>query len=182
MVALYAAHTPPVSRAALKRAVASDQFGLGGPEAASAPITSAEARAMARAKADAPTASPMDVRREAVRDAQSAYHLLLDASNAEDWAAGARTGARTGARAADEEGSATSHPVESVEEEIPGRPRLWVDAESKQSAPSDNVSAMPYEKCCLWIDMRYKCAHGNLEYKSHGKDDPMGLALFAESD
>lgn len=121
VVALYAAHTPPVSRAALKRAVASDQFGLGGPEAAFAPITSAEARAMARAKADAPAASPMDARREAVRDAQSAYHLLLDASNAEDWAAGARTGAR----AADEEGSATSHPVESVEEEIPGRPRLW---------------------------------------------------------
>ena len=28
--------------------------------------------------------------------------------------------------------------------------------------------------------MRYKCAHGNLEYKSQGKDDPMGLALFAE--
>ena len=110
-----------MSRAALKRAVASDQFGLGGPEAAFAPITSAEARAMARAKADAPAASPMDARREAVRDAQSAYHLLLDASNAEDWAAGARTGAR----AADEEGSATSHPVESVEEEIPGRPRLW---------------------------------------------------------
>ena len=41
---------------------------------------------------------------------------------------------------------------------------------------------MTYEKLCAWIDMRYKCAHGNLEYKAHGKDDPMGLALFTESD
>ena len=61
---------------------------------------------------------------------------------------------------------------------------LWnvLDAESKRIAASDSVSAMPYEKFCVWIDMRYKCAHGNLEYKSQGKDDPMGLALFAESD
>ena len=61
---------------------------------------------------------------------------------------------------------------------------LWnvLDAESKWIAASDNVSAMPYKKFCLWIDMRYKCAHGNLEYTSQGKDDPMGLALFAESD
>ena len=41
---------------------------------------------------------------------------------------------------------------------------------------------MKYDKFILWIDMRYKCAHGNLEYKAQGKDDPMGLALFAESD
>ena len=61
---------------------------------------------------------------------------------------------------------------------------LWnvLDVEFKRIAASYNVSAMPYEKFCLWIDMRYKCAHGNLEYKSQGKDDPLGLALFAESD
>ena len=32
-----------------------------------------------------------------------------------------------------------------------------------------------------WIDMRYKITHGNLEYKLRTKDDPMGLALFADS-
>lgn len=61
---------------------------------------------------------------------------------------------------------------------------LWnvLDDVSNRIAASDNVSAMPYEKFCVWIDMCYKCAHGNLEYISQGKDDPPGLALFAESD
>ena len=53
---------------------------------------------------------------------------------------------------------------------------LWnvLDAESKRIAASDGVSAVKYEKFCLWLDMRYKCAHGSLEYKAQGKDDPMG--------
>ena len=49
------------------------------------------------------------------------------------------------------------------------------------SRPSDRVSDMKYGAFVKWIDMRYKCAHGNLDYKSQGKDDPMSLALFAES-
>jgi hypothetical protein len=61
---------------------------------------------------------------------------------------------------------------------------MWnvLDPESKRLAASDGVSGMTYEKRCLWIDMRYKCMSGSLEYKATGKDDPMGLALFAESD
>ena len=61
---------------------------------------------------------------------------------------------------------------------------MWnvLDPESKRLAASDGVSGMSYEKMCLWIDMRYKCVSGSLDYKATGKDDPMGLALFAESD
>jgi hypothetical protein len=61
---------------------------------------------------------------------------------------------------------------------------MWnvLDPESKRIAASDSVSGMTYDKMCNWIDMRYKCMSGSLEYKATGKDDPMGLALFAESD
>jgi len=61
---------------------------------------------------------------------------------------------------------------------------MWnvLDPESKRIAASDSVSGMTYDKMCAWIDMRYKCMSGSLEYKATGKDDPMGLALFAESD
>ena len=60
---------------------------------------------------------------------------------------------------------------------------LWnvLDPGSKRIATSDKVTDIKYDAFVKWIDMRYKCAHGNLEYKTQGKDDPMGLALFAET-
>ena len=32
-----------------------------------------------------------------------------------------------------------------------------------------------------WIDDRYRIVHGTLKYKPQTKDDPMGLALIADS-
>ena len=39
---------------------------------------------------------------------------------------------------------------------------------------------MSYEEMTRWIDMRFKITHDNLDYKPQTRDDPLGLALFAE--
>lgn len=60
---------------------------------------------------------------------------------------------------------------------------MWnvLEPEAKILAGADKLADMSYEKILNWIDMRYKIAYGNLEYKAQSKDDPTGLALVTES-
>ena len=40
---------------------------------------------------------------------------------------------------------------------------------------------MKYEDMAKWIDERHRIIYGTLDYKPLTKDDPMGLALFADA-
>ena len=60
---------------------------------------------------------------------------------------------------------------------------LWnaFDPESKRLAAAENVAGMNYDDMAKWIDERHRIIYGTLDYKPLTKDDPMGLALFADA-
>ena len=58
----------------------------------------------------------------------------------------------------------------------------WIvfDADSKRLAATENIAGKDYNGNAKWIDDRHHIIYGTLDYKPLIKDDPMGLALFAD--